>query len=163
MVLIMVTLSPVAKIAFVRLLLSMAAMRSWPIYQLDIKNAFLHGDLAEEVYMEQPPGFVVQGESGLVCRLRRSLYGLKQSPRAWFSRFSSVVQEFGMFRSTADHFVFYHHNFSGQCIYLVVYVDDIVITGSDENGIQNLKQHLFTHFQTKDLGKLKYFLGIEIA
>ena len=141
----------------------MAAMCSWPLFQLDIKNAFLHGDLAEEVYMEQPPGFVTQGESGLVCRLRRSLYGLKQSPRAWFGRFSSVVQEFGMLRSTADHSVFYHHNSSGQCIYLVVYVDDIVITGSDQDGIQKLKQHLFTHFQTKDLGKLKYFLGIEIA
>ncbi|RVW34472.1 Retrovirus-related Pol polyprotein from transposon RE2 [Vitis vinifera] len=107
------TFSPVAKIASVRLLLSMAVMRSWPLYQLDIKNAFLHGDLAEEVYMEQPPGFVAQGESGLVCRLRRSLYGLKQSPRAWFSRFSSVVQEFDMFRSTANHSVFYHHNSSG--------------------------------------------------
>ncbi|RVX14341.1 Retrovirus-related Pol polyprotein from transposon RE1 [Vitis vinifera] len=124
------TFSPVAKIASVRLLLSMAAMCSWPLYQLDIKNAFLHGDLAEEVYMEQPPGFVAQGESGLVCRLRRSLYGLKQSPRAWFSRFSSVVQEFGMLRSTADHSVFYHHNSLGS---------------------------------TKDLGKLKYFLEIEIA
>ncbi|RVX04676.1 Pentatricopeptide repeat-containing protein, chloroplastic [Vitis vinifera] len=101
--------------------------------QLDIKNAFLHGDLAEEVYMEQPLGFVAQGESGLVCRLRRSLYGLKQSPRAWFDRFSSVVQEFGMLRSTADHSVFYHHNSLGQCIYLVVYVDDIVITGSDQD------------------------------
>ncbi|RVX18665.1 Retrovirus-related Pol polyprotein from transposon TNT 1-94 [Vitis vinifera] len=157
------TFSPVAKIASVRLLLSMAAMCSWPLYQLDIKNVFLHGDLAEEVYMEQPPGFVAQGESSLVCRLRRSLYGLKQSPRAWFSRFSSVVQEFGMLHSTADHSVFYHHNSLGQCIYLVVYVDDIVITGSDQDGIQKLKQHLFTHFQTKDLGKLKYFLGIEIA
>nr|CAN74610.1 hypothetical protein VITISV_029330 [Vitis vinifera] len=106
------TFSPIAKIASVRFLLSMAAMCSWPLYQLDIKNAFLHGDLAEEVYMEQPLGFVAQGESGLVCRLRHSLYGLKQSPRAWFDRFSSVVQEFGMLRN---------------------------------------------------LGKLKYFLGIEIA
>ena len=88
----------------------MAAMHSWPLYQLDIKNAFLHGDLAEKVYMEQPPGFVAHGESGLVCRLRRFLYDLKQSPRVWFSRFSSIIQEFGMFRSTADHFVFYHHN-----------------------------------------------------
>ena len=84
----------------------MAAMHSWPLYQLDIKNAFLHGDLAEKVYMEQPPGFVAHGKSGLVCRLRRFLYGLKQSPRAWFSRFSSVVQEFGMLCSTADHSVF---------------------------------------------------------
>ena len=74
----------------------MDVMRSWPFFQLDIENVFLHGDLAEEVYMEQPLGFVAQGESGLVCKLRRSLYGLKQSPRAWFSRFSLVVQEFGM-------------------------------------------------------------------
>nr|CAN76350.1 hypothetical protein VITISV_025245 [Vitis vinifera] len=96
-------------------------------------------------------------------RMFGTRYGLKQSPRAWFSSFSSVVQEFGMFCSTADHSVFYHHNSSGQCIYLVVYVDDIIITDSDQNGIQKLKQHLFTHFQTKDLGKLKYFLGIEIA
>ena len=98
-----------------------------------------------------------------MCKLRRSLYGLKQSPRAWFGRFSSVVQEFGMLRSEADHSVFYHHNSSSQCIYLVVYVDDIVITGSDQEGIQRLKQHIFNHFQTKDLGKLKYFLGLEIA
>ena len=76
------TFSPVAKIAYVRLPLSMAAMQSWPLYQLDIKNAFLHGNLAEEAYMEQPSGFVAQGESKLVCKLHRSLYGLKQSPRA---------------------------------------------------------------------------------
>ncbi|RVW65211.1 Retrovirus-related Pol polyprotein from transposon RE1 [Vitis vinifera] len=127
------TFSPVAKIASVRLFLFMAAMCHWPFYQLDIKNVFLHGELLKEVYMEQPPGFVAQGKSGLVCKLRRSLYGLKQSPRAWFGRFSSVVQEFGMLWS------------------------------SDQEGIQRLKQYLFNHFQTKDLGKLKYFLGLEIA
>ena len=93
----------------------------------------------------------------MVCKLRHSLYGLKQSPRAWFSRFSSVVQEFGMIRSAADYSVFYHHLSTGKCIYLIVFVDDIVITGSDQDDIQKLKQHLFNHFQTKDLGKLKYF------
>ena len=113
--------------------------------------------------MEQPLGFVAHGKYGLVCRLRSSLYGLKQSPRAWFGLFSSVVQEFGMTQSTANHSVFYHHTSSRQCIYLIVYVDDIVITGNDQDGIQRLKQHLFNHFQTKDLVKLKYFLGIEIA
>ena len=151
------TFSPVAKIASVRLLLSMDAMRSWPLFQLDIKNVFLHGDLAEEVYMEQPPGFVAQGESGLVCKLHRSLYGLKQSPRAWFSRFSSVVQEFDMIRRAADHSVFYHHSSTGKCIYLIVYVDDIVISGTDQDGIQKLKQHLFSHFQTKKLRETQVF------
>ena len=79
------TFSLVAKIAYVCLLLSMVVMRSWLLFQLDIKNVFLHGDLAEEVYIEQPPGFVAQGESGLVCKLRCSLYGLKQSPQDWFN------------------------------------------------------------------------------
>ena len=147
----------------IRLLLSMDAMRSWPLFQLDIKNVFLHDDLVEEVYMKQPPGFVAQGESSLVCKLHCSLYDLKQSPQAWFSQFSSVVQEFGIIRSAADHSVFYHHSSTGQRIYLIVYVDDIFITSSDYNGIQKLKQRLFIHFQTKDLGKPKYFLGIEVA
>ena len=79
--------------------------------------------------MEQQPGFVNQGEFGLVCKLHCSLYGLKQFPRAWFSRFNTVVQEFGMIQSTIDHFVFYHHLSTRRCIYLVVYVDDIVLTG----------------------------------
>jgi hypothetical protein len=157
------TFSPVAKMASIRLLLSIAAIQHWPLHQLDIKNAFLHGDLEEEVYMEQPPGFVAQGESSnMVCRLHRSLYGLKQSPRAWFGRFSTAVQQFGLIRSEADHSVFYRHSVQG-CIYLIVYVDDIVITGSDQQGILQLKQYLSNQFQTKDLGKLRYFLGIEVA
>ena len=107
------TFSLVVKMTFVRLFLSMAAMSSWTLYQLDIKKAFLHGDLADQVYMEQSSGFVAQGESGLVCRLRRSLYSLKQSPRAWFDHFNSVVQEFGMTQSTSEHSVLYHHTSSG--------------------------------------------------
>ncbi|RVX21545.1 Retrovirus-related Pol polyprotein from transposon TNT 1-94 [Vitis vinifera] len=148
------TFFPVAKIASIHLFLSMVAMCHWPLYQLDIKNVFLHGELLEEVYMEQPPSFVAQGESGLVCKLRRSLYDLKQSSRVWFGRFSSVVQEFGMLRSEANHSVFYHHNSSSQCIYLVVYVDDIVITDSDQEGIQRLKYgHVTKEVCLRHLGR----------
>ena len=156
------TFSPVAKLSFVYLFISLAATYSWALHKLDIKNAFLCGDLHEEVYMEQPPGFVAQGEFGKVCKLRKSLYGLKQSPCAWFGRFSTVVTEFGLRRSSYDHSVFFTSSTSG-CILLVVYVDDIVITRSDEAGISKLKAFLGTHFQTKDLGPLKYFLGIEVS
>jgi len=147
----------------IRLFFAMTAIRHWPLHQLDIKNAFLYGYLEEKVYMEQPPGFVDQGKSGMVCKLYRSLYGLKQSPRAWFGKFSSIVQKFGLRRSKADHSVFYKHTSPGKCIYLIVYVDDIVIIGNDTAGISQLKEHLCRHFQTKDLGSLKYFLGIEVA
>ena len=90
------TFFPVAKIASVHFFLSMVATRHWSLYQLDIKNTFLHGDLQEEVYMEQLPGFVAQGESNVVCKLKKSLYGLQQSPQAWFGRFNTVVQAFGL-------------------------------------------------------------------
>ena len=113
--------------------------------------------------MEQPSGFVAQGETSLICTLHKSLYGLKQSLRAWFGRFSKVIQQFGIVHSEADHSLFYKHSFSNLYIYLVVYVDDIVITGNDHDGIKGLKQHLFQHFQTKDLGWLRYFLGVEVA
>jgi len=98
----------------------------------------------------------------LVCRPRKSLYGLKQSLRDWFEKFSSVVQQFGMTRSKADHSIFYHHS-SVRSIYLVVYVDDIVFTGSDQYGISHVKQHICHHFHTKDLDKLRYFFGIKVA
>ncbi|CAH9148698.1 unnamed protein product [Cuscuta epithymum] len=154
--------SPVAKLTSVRLLISLAATHDWHLHQLDIKNAFLHGDLQEEVYMEQPPGFVAQGEYGKVCRLRKSLYGLKQSPRAWFGKFSQSIERFGMIKGQSDHSVFYRKTKAGITL-LVVYVDDIVITGSDTAGILALKNFLHSQFQTKDLGSLKYFLGIEVT
>jgi len=156
------TFSPVAKMTSVRLLISLATTHHWPLHQLDIKNAFLNGILDEEVYMAQPPGFVAHGESMKVCKLKKTIYGLKQSPRAWFCRFASTVQDFGLHRSEKDHSVFWRlHN--GKRILLVVYVDDIVITGDDTIGIVSLKKHLHERFQTKDLGSLKYFLGIEVA
>ncbi len=111
--------------------------------------------------MIQPPGFVVQEEASKVCRLRKSLYGLKQSPRAWFGRLSQTLQHFGMMRSTNDHSVFFRH-LNRKTIITVVYVDDIIITGDDGDGILALKQFLSKQFQITDLGTLKYFLGIEV-
>ena len=111
--------------------------------------------------MEQPPGFVAQGEIGKVCRLLKSLYGLKQSPRAWFGKFSQAVEKFGLQKSKSDHFVFYW-NFSSGIILLVVYVDDIVITESECIGISSLRSFLHGQFHTKDLGMLRYFLGVEV-
>ncbi|KAM0022126.1 putative RNA-directed DNA polymerase [Helianthus debilis subsp. tardiflorus] len=156
------TFSPVAKMPSVRICIALAAIHHWPLHQLDVKNAFLNGVLEEEVYMEQPPGFIVEEEASKVCRLRRSLYGLKQSPRAWFGRFSSVMGEFGMVRSAYDHSVFFRHH-QDRRIILVVYVDDIIITGDDEVGITKLKQFLQSQFQISDLGRLRYFLGIEVS
>ena len=96
----------------------------------------------------------------MVCRLRKSLYGLKQSPRAWFGKFSQAVEDFGMQKSKFDHSVFYRNSSSG-IILLVVYVDDIVITGSDSKGFSSLKSFLQSQFYINDLGMLRYFLGIE--
>ena len=109
----------------------MAANLGWLLFQLDVKNAFLNGDLKEEVYIEQPPGFVAQGEFGKVCRLHKTIYGLKQSLRAWFGKFSEVVLKFGLRCCHYDHSVFSHTSDRGK-ILLIVYVDDIIITGDDK-------------------------------
>ena len=111
--------------------------------------------------MEQPPRFAAKGEIGKVCLLQKSLYGLKQSPRAWFGKFSQVVEEFGMQKSKYDHSVFCRNSSSG-IILLVVYVDDMVITESDSKGISSLKSFFHSQFHTKNLGMLRYFLGIEV-
>ena len=155
------TFSPVAKMTYVRLFISLATTHNWDLHQLDIKNAFLHGDLQDEVYMEQPLGFVAQREIGKVYRLRKSLYGMKQSPRAWFGKFSQTIEKFGLQKSKSDHSVFYQNSSSG-IILLVVYVDNIVIPMSDSTRISSLKSFLHGQFHTKDLGMLRYFLGVEV-
>ena len=111
--------------------------------------------------MEQPLGFVAQGEIDRVCRLRKSLYGLKQTLCAWFGKFNEVIEKFGAQKSKTDHSICYR-NFQAGIILLVVYVDDIIITGKDMTGISSLKSFLHGQFHTKDLGMLKYFLGVEV-
>ena len=154
------TFAPVAHMTTIRALIAVASIRSWTISQMDVKNAFLHGDLHEEVYMQPPPG--VKVPPGYVCRLRRSLYGLKQAPRAWFERFSSVITTAGFIPSDHDPALFVHISARGRTL-LLLYVDDMLITGDDHDYIAFVKNRLSEQFMMSDLGPLSYFLGIEIT
>ncbi|RVW42410.1 Retrovirus-related Pol polyprotein from transposon RE1 [Vitis vinifera] len=144
-------------------LLSLAANLDWSLHQLDVKNAFLNGDLEEEVYMDIPAGLETTSNFNKVCRLRKSLYGLKQSPRAWFERFTKVVKRYGFVQCQSDHTLFVKHFPEGKLAIIIVYVDDIILTGDHEEKIDLLKKLLTKEFEIKDLGNLKYFLGMEIA
>ena len=157
------TFAPVAKMNTVRLLLSLAANYGWDLQQFDVKNAFLHGELDEEIYMEVPPGFEKKLAARTVCKLKKALYGLKQSPRAWFGRFARVMLHKGYKQSQGDHTLFIKHSPSGGVTALLVYVDDIIVTGDDVKEKQALRQYLAKEFEIKELGRLKYFLGIEVA
>ncbi|RVW15472.1 Retrovirus-related Pol polyprotein from transposon RE1 [Vitis vinifera] len=155
------TFSPTAKMITVRCLLALAAAQNWSLHQLDVNNAFLHGDLHEEIYMSPPPCLRRQGEN-LVCHLHKSLYGLKQASRQWFAKFSTAIQAAGFVQSKADYSLFTCRK-GKSFTALLIYVDDILITGNDVNAIVALKQFLHGHFRIKDLGDLKYFLGIEVS
>jgi len=155
------TFSPVIKHATIRLVLSVAMMKQWEIHQLDVKNAFLHGTLSETVYMEQPPGFKDSQRPHHVCLLKKSLYGLRQAPRAWFEKFSNFLLEYGFFCSSTDPSLFILHT-GTETILLLLYVDDIILTGSSSYMLSNLINSLGLQFHMKDLGALHYFLGIEV-
>ncbi|KAM3302948.1 putative mitochondrial protein like [Capsicum chacoense] len=154
------TFSPVAKMTTVRTMIAVASVRQWKIFQMDVKNAFLNGDLHEEVYMTPPPG--IDHQPGEVCRFRKALYGLKQAPRAWFEKFSTVITSLGFVPSNHDSALFVRYTSAGR-ILLSLYVDDMIITGDDHSGIELLKHDLAHRFAMKDLGLLRYFLGIEVA
>ncbi|RDX71655.1 hypothetical protein CR513_48958, partial [Mucuna pruriens] len=157
------TFAPVVKMNTIRVILSLVAHFGWNLQQFDIKNALLHGDLEEKFYMEILPGFYSHNEKNKVCRLKKALYGLKQSPRAWFGRFAQVMITLGYRQSQGDHTLFTKHSLDGKLIILLVYVDDMVVTDDDEIEKLTLKEKLATQFEMKELGKLKYFLGIEVA
>ena len=146
----------------VRILPSLAVNFDWELQQYDVKNVFLHGELEEDIYISIPPGF--SGSDGnKVCRLKKALYGLKQSPRAWFGRFAKVMIANGYKQSQEDHTLFIKHSILRGVTALIVNVDDIIVTGNDEKEKNALKQCLAKEFKINDLGKLKYFLGIEVA
>ncbi|PKU83709.1 Retrovirus-related Pol polyprotein from transposon TNT 1-94 [Dendrobium catenatum] len=154
------TFSPVAKMTTIRILLTLAVHRKWSILQLDISNAFLHGDLHEDVYMRQPPGFADTISPTAVCKLQKSLYGLKQAPRQWFEKLTQflLARGFRFSRSDPSLLIFTIQNIQ---IFFLIYVDDILVTGNDSQAIQALLKDLRTTFALKQLGDIALFLGIQ--
>jgi transposase InsO family protein len=153
--------APVSKYSTLRTLLAKVTAEDMEIHQVDIKTAFLHGELEEEIYIEQPEGYE-EGPPGTACKLNKSLYGLKQAPRAWFSRLNRELEDFGFKASDADPSLFTLHN-KANSVYLLVYVDDILIAGDDTTTVNAIKQKLLKSFQGRDLGEITSFLGINIS
>ena len=146
----------------IRLVLSIAVSSNWPIKQLDVHNAFLNGDLQEQVFMMQPPGFEDSSCPTHVCRLQKALYGLKQAPRAWFHKLNSFLLQLGFQCSRVDASLFYFHSVY-DIIILLIYVDDILITSSNPPHVHHIISQLSSHFALQDLGDISYFLGIEVT
>jgi hypothetical protein len=128
---------------------------------MDVKTTSLHGDLKEEIYMKQPEGFVVKGKKELVCNLKKSLYGLKQSPRMWYQKFDTKILGLGFVIRRADHSV-YSKQVGNHFIYVVLYVDDMLLAGNNMDVIKEVKSQLSSKFDMKDLGAANFILGMEI-
>ncbi|CAM8900446.1 unnamed protein product [Rhodiola kirilowii] len=156
------TYSPVIRPATICTVLCLAVSRNWPLRQLDVKNAFLHGHLQEDVYMTQPPGFIDPSRPSHVCKLLKSIYGLKQAPRIWFESMSHFLFANGFHLSKADSSLFiYRHG--GNSIFLLLYVDDIIVTANSNTLLTKFIASLSHGFDIKDLGPLHYFLGLQVA
>ena len=155
------TYSPVIRATTIRTIISLAVTYDWPIRQIDVTNAFLHGSLTEEVYMSQPPGFINHHHPDLVCKLHRALYGLKQALRAWYTRLTQFLCQQGFISSKVDSSLFIRIN-SANKLFILIYVDDILITGSSLSDITSVMTALQREFPLRDLGPLHYFLGIEV-
>ncbi|KAH9724129.1 Integrase catalytic domain-containing protein [Citrus sinensis] len=153
----------IVKHTSIRILLALVAEYELELAQLDVKTAFLHGDLEEEIYMIQPCGFRVTGKENHVCRLIKSLYGLKQSPRQWYKRFDQFIQGHKFTRSEHDHCVYFRRLPDGAFIYLLLYVDDMLIASKNRDEIERLKKQLAFEFEMKDLGDAQRILGMEIC
>ena len=155
------TFSPVVKPATIRTVLTLVANHNWSAHQLDVSNAFLHGNLQEQVYSQQPTGFVDARRPDDVCLLSRSLYGLRQAPRAWFDRFVGHVTSLGFIQSKADTSLFVYRK-NGATAYLLLYVDDMILSASTTSLLQHVIQRLHDAFAVKDMGPVRHFLGIHV-
>jgi Reverse transcriptase (RNA-dependent DNA polymerase) len=154
--------APVARIETIRLIIVLAVQRGWLLHHMDVKLAFLNGELLEEVYVTQPPGFKERGSEHKVLRLHKALYGLKQAPRAWNSKLDSTLNSLEFVRCKLEHAV-YKRKQGNECIIMGVYVDDLIITGSSESEVAKFKLQMKEKFRMSDLGLLSYYLGIAIT
>ncbi|KAL8093109.1 hypothetical protein AgCh_035123 [Apium graveolens] len=149
------------KLETVRLLLVLSAKSGWEVHHLDVKTTFLNGDLLEEVYVNQPEGYVKQGQEHLVYKLAKALYGLRQAPRAWYPKLNKCLENLGFLRCPYEHAV-YTRKQDGETLIVGVYVDDLLITGTSILAIKQFKDQMKSIFKMSDLGKLSYYLGIEV-
>ena len=156
------TYSPVTRINSIRMVLAIAALRNLEVHQMDVKTAFLNGDLDEEIYMEQPEGFSTPEQEKKVCRLVKSLYGLKQAPKQWHQKFDSAMLSDGFKINECDKCIYVKDTENGYVI-LCLYVDDILIVGSDDNMVQTTKAMLKSKFDMKDMGLADVILGMKIT
>jgi hypothetical protein len=154
--------APVARWDTIRTILALAAHKGWYVYQLDVKSAFLHGELAEAIFVEQPQGFEKQGEEHKVYRLKRALYGLKQAPRAWYSRIETYFVKEGFEKCFCEHTLFTKTSDKGSMLIVSLYVDDLIFTGNSECMFKGFKDSMMREFDMSDLGRMKYFLGVEV-
>jgi hypothetical protein len=153
--------APIARMESVRVVLAMAAHRGWFVHHMDVKSAFLNGELAEEVYVVQPPGFTAAGHEGKVLRLHKALYGLRQAPRAWNAKLDASLHELGLTKSKCEHGL-YIRGTEASWLVVGVYVDDLLITGERLIEIEAFKMEMKKLFHMSDLGPLSYYLGIEV-
>ncbi|RVW37574.1 Retrovirus-related Pol polyprotein from transposon RE1 [Vitis vinifera] len=155
------TFAPVARLDTIRMLLALTAQKGWKTYQLDVKSAFLNGYLQKEIYVEQPEGFQVKGQEEKVYLLKKALYGLKQAPRAWYSRIDEHLQSLGFVKSPSEA-TLYVKGTDANLIVVSVYVDDLLVTGSNEKLVKEFKAEMLKVFEMTDLGLMSYFLGMEV-
>jgi hypothetical protein len=153
--------APVARLDTVRLILALAANRGWQVHHLDVKTAFLNGELKEEVYVSQPDGFQVKGKEKHVLKLSKALYGLRQAPRAWNIKLDKSLKSL-KFTKCPSELVVYTRGTRKNAVVIGVYVDDLIVIGSDPAKIQKFKKEMTTQFEMSDLGLLSYYLGIEV-
>ena len=145
----------------IKILLSIAAHYDYEIWKMDVKNAFLNGNLEEKIYMMQSKGFIAKNQEHMVCKLKRSIYGLKRASRSWNIKFDQAIKSFG-FEKILDESCVYKRHRDKVVMFLVLYVDDILLIGNDVEVMSSIKIWLSSQFDMKDLGKAKFILGIKL-